>query len=585
MSKGGFFLLEGLRPQEVFTPEDFTDEHRMIASMTNDFVNNEVVVHNADLEEKKPGLMRSLLQKAGELGLLSAEVPEENGGEDLDKVSACLINENLTACGSFAIAQSDHVGFCIAPITYFGNDDQKTKYLPEMATGNKIGAYALTEPAAGSDALGIKTKAVLSADGSHYILNGAKQFITNAGIADVFIVYAKVDGDKFTAFIVDKDTPGLSLGPEEKKMGIKGSSTCSVVLEDAKVPVQNVLFAVGKGHIVAFDSLNIGRFKLGAQSVGTAKQALNQAAKYAQEREQFGKPVAKFGMIQEKFANMATAIYIAESAVYRLAGLIDQSREQVEKGSPDAIKLLEEYVAECSINKVYATEVCSMVADEAVQIYGGYGYSHEYMVEQIYRDSRINRLFEGTNEINRLIVSRSLLRKAINGEFPLIPAAEQLAQEILSPASNLPEQGSDPLSAQHKAVEGAKKLFLLISGAVLQKYKDDLDSEQEILRILADLIIEIYAMESGLLRALKSVERDGIDNASLKVDMVQSYFNQAMQKIEGLGREAFAAMETGEGLAARLATLKNIICYTPVNGVAAKRRIADRVLSANGYVA
>ncbi|KKM10895.1 acyl-CoA dehydrogenase [Clostridiales bacterium PH28_bin88] len=577
------FLLEPVNPLEVFTPEDFTEEHRMIAATAADFAMGEVAPHMAELEEQKEGLAPELLRKAGELGLLSNDIPETYGGMELDKITSIVIAENLVAGGSFIISHGAHTGIGTLPIVFFGNDEQKARYLPALATGKKLAAYALTEPGSGSDALAAKTKAVLSEDGKYYILNGTKQFITNAGYADVFITYAKVDGDKFTAFIVDRDTEGFSIGPEEKKMGIKGSSTRSLIFENARVPVENVLFEIGKGHVVAFNILNIGRFKLAAGCLGTAKLALKHSARYALERQQFGLPIAKFGLIQEKLARINTATFVTESMVYRTGGLIDDMLAQVGHTGQETAKGIEEYAVECSINKVYGSETLDMAADEAVQIFGGYGYSQEYPVEQIYRDSRINRIFEGTNEINRLIIPGTLLRRAMKGQLPLLPAAQKLARDLLTMMPAMGESDGAPLAEQQKVLENMKKVFLLVAGAAAQKYMEKLEREQEILGMLADMVIEVFAMESALARTLKAIQREGEEKASLKVDMVRSYFNDTIPKMETWAREALAAMASGDELRTQLAALKKLARYTPVDGVAARRRIAAKVLEAEGY--
>ncbi|MEW6660870.1 MAG: acyl-CoA dehydrogenase family protein [Bacillota bacterium] len=580
MSKGGMFLLEKAEPGQVFTPEDFTEEHRMIGSLAADFVANEISAKMAALEAQEPGLMVELLKKSGELGLLSAEVPEDFGGMELDKISSLLIGENLAAGGSFVISHGAHTGIGTLPIVYFGNEQQKSKYLPLLATGEKLAAYALTEPGSGSDALAAKTKAVLSDDGTHYILNGTKQFITNAGFADVFIVYAKVDGDKFSAFIVEKDFEGVFTGPEEKKMGLKGSSTCSLILDHARVPAENLLGEIGRGHVVAFNILNIGRFKLAAGCLGAAKLAIDLAAKYSLERIQFGVPIARFGLIQEKLARMAAATYAVESMVYRTGGMLDKVLKGLEPAAQ--AKGIEEYAVECSINKVYSSEVLDQVADEALQIFGGYGYSQEYPVELIYRDSRINRIFEGTNEINRLLIPGTLLRRAIKGQLPLIQAAQQVAKELVGVQAGSPA-GEGPLAKQAEAVEAAKKVFLMAAGVAAQKYLDQMEREQEILALLANMIIEIYALESGLLRAEKEIRLKGEEGAGLKILLVQSLVNDSMPKFENWAKEVLAAVSSGDELRTQLAGLRKLLRYQPINGIQVRRLIADRVLAAEGY--
>lgn len=582
--KGGSFIIENITPDQVFTPEDFTEEHRMIAKTTADFTEGEVAPLVEELEQQKEGLIRGLMQKAGELGLLGADVAEKYNGGELGKVGSSLITENTVKGGAFTVAHAAHTGIGTLPIVFFGTEAQKQKYLPGLATGELIASYCLTEPSSGSDALGAKTKAVLSADGKYYILNGTKQFITNAGFADVFIVYAKVDGEHFTAFIVDRDTPGLSLGPEEKKMGIKGSSTRPVILEDARVPVENVLGEIGKGHVVAFNILNIGRYKLGAACIGSSKYALEVSIQYALERKQFGRPIADFGMIRSKLAKMATRIYVGESMVYRNAGLLDDILSGIDQSSADAgrqaAKGIEEYAIECSINKVFASEVLDFVTDEAVQIHGGYGFIQEYPVERMYRDSRINRIFEGTNEINRLIIPSTLLRKGMKGELPLLAAAQKVMGDVLSAAQPVDE--SLPLGLEKSLVDRAKKISLLFAGVAAQKLGNKLAEEQEILGNLADAIIEIFAMESVVLRTEKALAREG-ERAQVKAKMARLYCYEAFQRVESLARETLAAVEQGDTLRTQLSAVKKLARVNPVNTIGLQRDIADRVIADGRY--
>lgn len=581
MKKGASFLIETVKPEDVFTPEDFSDEHRMVADMVSDFAMNELYPRIEELEALKPDLSRELMAKAGELGLLSSDIPEEFGGGEMGTITSAIIAENIVAGASFAVSVICHTGIGTLPIVFFGNEEQKKKYLPGLASGKMVAAYALTEPGAGSDALASKTKAVLSPDGKDYLLNGEKIFITNAGFADVFVTYAKVDGDKFTAFIVDKDTPGFSLGAEEKKMGIKGSSTRSLIFEDAKVPVENVLFEIGKGHVVAFNILNIGRFKLGASTAGSSKFAMNAAVKYALERQQFKTPLAKFGLIQKKVAEMAARTYASESAVYRTAGLIEEALEGI-SGGQEAASRIEEYAVECSINKVHSSEVLDFAVDECVQIHGGYGYVSEYPAERMYRDSRINRIFEGTNEINRLLIPGTILRRAMKGQLALLPAAQALLQEMLSLRAGAPA-GGEPLAAEQAMVEMTKKIFLMVGGSAAQKYMDKIIGQQEILGILADLVIEVYAMESALLRTQKALEKDG-DAAEMKVLLTRAYINDTFPKLDLLAREALAVMFEGDMLKTQLSALKKLTRYNPVNTISLKRKIADKVFEAEKYV-
>ncbi|MHB1044198.1 MAG: acyl-CoA dehydrogenase family protein [Eubacteriales bacterium] len=581
MAKGSTFLIEQVRPEDIFTPEDFTDEHRMVADMVFDFARNEIAARSDDLEQLNYDLSRSLMARAGELGILSADIPEEFGGGEMGTVTSAIICDNIMpGGGSFCTTMLAHTGIGTLPIVFFGSEEQKKKYLPGLGSGQMIAAYALTEPGAGSDSLNSKTKAVLSADGKHYILNGEKIFISNSGFADVFITYAKVDGDKFTAFIVDKDTPGFSLGPEEKKMGLKGSSTRSLVFEDAMVPVENVLYEIGKGHVVAFNILNIGRFKLGASAAGASRLAVNTAVKYALERQQFKMPIAKFGMIKKKVAGMAAKTYAAESAVYRTAGLIEEGLAGI-SGGREAAGGIEEFAVECSINKVHASEVLSFAVDENLQIHGGYGYTCEYPAERMYRDSRINRIFEGTNEINRLLIPGTLLRRAMKGKLALMPAAQALMGELLSLRPGLPDS-SAPLAAEAALVEAAKKIFLMVGGNAVQKYMDKIAGEQEIMGILADLVIEVYAMESAVLRAQKALS--GGSDAEMKVLLATAYVHQTFPKVDLMAREALAAMFEGDMLRTQLSALKKLARYNQIDLIGVERKIAAKVFEAEKYV-
>ncbi|HHW37770.1 MAG TPA: acyl-CoA dehydrogenase [Bacillales bacterium] len=580
--KGGSFLLSEIGPKDVFTPEDFTEEHKMIAKMTADFIAGEVVPYDDEIEHQNLDVIVRLLKQAGELGLLGADIPEEYGGTGLDKVSSLLIGENFARSSSLAVSHTCHVGIGSLPISMFGTEQQKKRFLAGLATGELLGAYCLTEPSSGSDALGAKTTAVLSDDGSYYILNGAKQFITNAGFADLFIVYAKIDGEKFTAFIVEKDFPGVSTGAEEKKMGIKGSSTRSLILEDCRVPVENVLGEIGKGHVIAFNILNIGRYKLGGNCVGASKWAIELSVKYAKERKQFGKPIADFPLIQKKLADMAIRTYAAESMSYRTAGLIEEGLARLdqvpsEKGRQvgDAIA---EYAIECSINKVFGSECLDFVADEGVQIHGGYGFTQEYKIERIYRDSRINRLFEGTNEINRLLIPGTLLKKAVKGELSFMDAVVNLQKELISYKSPSIDD-NDPLAFEKALIRAAKQVFLLVGGESVQKYQKQLDGEQEILEALANITIDIFAMESVLLRTEKALKRAD-KNAEHLEDMTKVYVREAFTRIENMAFEALTAIESETALL----TVKQLINFGFTNTISLKRRIAARMIEAEKYV-
>lgn len=582
--RGGGFLLERPAPEEIFTPEDINEEQKMIAKTTEDFVKEQVWPVLEEIENHHFDHTVRLLKQAGELGLLGADVPEEYGGFGLDKITSTLITEKVSLGRSFGLSHGAHVGIGSLPIVFFGNEEQKKKYLPALATGEKIAAYALTEPGSGSDALGAKTTAKLSGDGRYYLLTGEKQWITNSGFADVFIVYAKIDGEKFTAFIVERDFPGVSVGPEEKKMGIKGSSTRTLILDEARVPVENVLGEPGRGHVIAFNILNIGRFKLAAGCLGSAKRAIEISAKYAKERKQFKVPIAKFGLIREKLATMAAKTYALESMVYRTGGYFEENLSKVEGAQgADVAKAIADYALECSINKVFGSEVLDYVVDEGVQIHGGYGYMQEYEIENMYRDSRINRIFEGTNEINRLLIPATLMRKAMKGELPLIQAAQALQEELLMMMPTLPEEEPALLEEEANLIDNAKKIFLMTAGLAVEKYQQELEKQQEILRDIADIAIEIYAMESAWLRAKKALDKEGEDKARLKAELTRAYVHEAFPRIEQRARHTLSAMEEGDVLRTQLSVLKKLTRYTPINEVALKRSIAKQILEKEGY--
>jgi len=585
--KGGSFIIDNIQFDDLYTPEDFTDEHKMIANTTWDFIEGEVLPQVEKMEQKDFGVVVQLLKEAGELGLLGADVPEEYGGIGLDKISSSLITENIAKAGSFALSHGAHVGIGTLPIVYFGNEEQRQKYLPTLATGEKIAAYALTEPTSGSDALGAKTTATLSEDGKYYILNGTKQFITNAGFADVFVVYAKIDGDKFTAFIVEKDFAGVSVGPEEKKMGIRGSSTRPLILEDAKVPVENLLGEIGKGHVIAFNILNIGRYKLGVGTLGSSKRVIDLAIAYAKERKQFKQPIISFPLIQEKIASMAISTYVNESMIYRTGGLIEDILSNLEGDKEDEGRKvangIAEYAIECSINKIYGSESLDFIVDEGVQIHGGYGFIEEYEIERLYRDSRINRIFEGTNEINRLLIPATLLRKAMKGELPLLQKAEGLQKELMSLMPLMPDD--TPLTQEKGMLDMAKKLTLMVAGIAVQKYQKKLEQEQEILRDISDLMVELYAVESAILRTQKSLDKVGQDKTRNKLEMTQVYVQEAFERMSQKGKNILAAMEEGDMLRTQLSIHKKLTRYSPINVVKLKRNIASRIIEAEKYFA
>ncbi|MFD0697062.1 acyl-CoA dehydrogenase family protein [Paenibacillus sp. GCM10027628] len=583
---GGSFVISDTDFHSIVTPEDFTEETRMIGETTREFVNGEVLPNDEHLEKLDYDLTVKLMRSAGELGLLGADVPEIYGGLGLDKVSSTVISENLARASSFALSIGAHVGIGTLPIVFFGTPEQKKKYLPDLATGTKIAAYCLTEPTSGSDALGAKTTARLSDDGKHYILNGSKLYITNAGFADIFIVYAKINGTDFTAFIVEKGLPGFTLGPEEKKMGIKGSSTRPLFFEDVRVPVENLLGEMGKGHLIAFNILNIGRFKLATGCVGAAKETIELSSKYANTRQQFNTPISKFPLIGKKLAEMNIQTYVMESMVYRTSGLFDSILKDIDHTSLDAgkhsAKGISEYALECSINKVFASEVLDHVADEGVQIHGGYGFIQEYKVERIYRDSRINRIFEGTNEINRLLIPGTLVKKAMKGELPLLQKAQALQGELLSLVPGQTFEGT--LAEETHLVSMAKKIFLMAGGLAVQKYGMALEKNQEVLSNLADMMIQIFAAESGLLRTWKQIEKAGEEKAKNAIQMTTVFVHEAFDKIEAYAKEALSTMEEGDVLRTQLSILKKLTRRSSVNTVGLKRDIAARVIQGEKYI-
>lgn len=570
-SSGGGFLLTAASPADVFTPEDFSAEHTLMGRTLREFLEAEVDPKAAELESHNFPLVRGLLRRLGELGFLGVDIPEEYGGCALDVITSLLVAEHMSR-GSFSVSFGAHTVIGTLPIVYFGTEAQKRRYLPGLASGEIIGAYALTEPTAGSDALAARTRAVLSADGSQYLLTGTKQFVTNAGFADVFTTYAKVDGERFTCFIMDRNTDGLTVGAEEHKMGIKGSSTASLFLDNARVPVTNVLGEVGAGHRVALNVLNVGRLKLGTACLGAAKRALRQAVAYAGERHQFGRPIADFGLIRQKLAEMAMRIYLLESMVYRTGGLI-----QAKRRDPGAVvESIEEYAVECSIAKVYGSEAIGLAADELVQIYGGYGFIEDYPAARAYRDARINRIYEGTNEINRLLIPGMLLRRAQRGRLPLLDAIAKAREAILG--ADLGGSDGGPLAEERHQVEMAKQAALLAAGAAVERYGEGMQDHQEILVRIADLVIEIFALESGLLRALRVQERS--QAVDVKMDMARVAVHDGLGRIDALCRQILAAAVEGETLRTLLAALRRFLRYAPVDTIRLRRRIAERVLEA-----
>ena len=591
--QGGEWLIKESNPQEVFIPEDFSEEQKMVMDMCSRFLDNEVLAVADRIDKMEPGLMQSILEKAGEQGLLGVSIPEDLGGLGKDFVTSMLVAEGLGGGFSFSVASAAHTGIGTLPILYFGTEEQKQKYIPKLASGEWKAAYGLTEPGSGSDALGAKTTARLSDDGTYYTINGQKCWITNGGFANTYIVFAKIEnepalGDKpaFTAFIIEQGAEGFTHGAEEHKMGIKGSSTVQLYFQDCKVPAENVLGQKGKGHIIAFNVLNIGRIKLAAATVGGAKRAISNAVQYANTREQFKLPISKFGAMKYKLAEMAVKTWACESAVYRTSKYIDEKEaELLQSGKPFGEALLggaEEYAIECAILKVHGSEMADYVVDEAVQIHGGNGYSDEYTASRAYRDSRINRIFEGTNEINRLLTVDMVLKRAMKGRLNLMPAAMNVQKELMA----IPEFGSDdetPFSAEIKAIANMKKAILMVAGAAVQKLMLKLDKEQEILMNIADMAIETFVAESCLLRVMKMSDTLGEAGVADQVDVLRIYLNEAVDKVALNGKEAINSFAEGDEQRMMLMGLKRFTKLAPYNMKDARRRIAARLIEANRY--
>jgi alkylation response protein AidB-like acyl-CoA dehydrogenase len=569
MAIGGSFLIESYTPADVFTPEDYNEEHRAIARTTDEFFAREIAPNLERIQHQEPGVAVGILRKSAELGLTAVSVPEEYGGMEMDLNSMLIVAEGLAKDGSYAAWQGAHAGIGTMPILLYGTPEQKKKYLPKLASAEMVGAYCLSEPQAGSDALAAKTRADLSEDGTHYVLNGQKMWITNGGAADLYTVFAKVGGEKFTAFLVERAYPGVKPGTEEKKMGIKGSSTTPVYLDNVKVPVENVLGEIGRGHIIAFNILNLGRLKLGPFATGGMKNVLQISAKYAKQRIAFGKPIASFGMIQQKLAEMAARVFVNESMCTRVTGLIESKLTDWNWSQPNAaethLKAVEEFAAECSYVKVFASEALDFVVDEGVQIHGGYGYHQDYLVERAYRDSRINRIFEGTSEINRMLATGMLLKRAARGQLALVPAVQKLQAELLAGPQN------------YDLPTGAKKATLLALGVAYQKYMADLENQQEILAALCDMAMNAFAMESAMLRSQKMGEPEVVQA------MVDVWSRDAMDTVAAAGRTVLAACADGDTLRTQLAALRRFTKYEPVDRIALQRKVAARVIAAERY--
>src|ERR1700723_334441 len=585
LNRGGSFLITTTAPEDVFTPADLTDDQRLIGQTAEEFMQKEVIPAIPELEAHKDNQpMVQALKKAGEIGLLGGGIPEAYGGTGLDKISATILAEKLASYGSFAVSHGGHAGIGTVPIVYFGPEEQKKKYLPKIASGELLSSYCLSEPQAGSDSLASRTRAVLSPDGKNYILNGQKMWITNGGFADIYVVFAKIDGEKFSCFIVERGTPGFTAGAEEKKMGIKGSSTTPIFFENSPVPKENLLHEAGRGHVVAFNTLNAGRFGLGAFCLGAGKEVLAASSKYAKERAAFGKHLADFGLIKGKLGEMAIRIFAIESEVYRTAGVIEAAvsgAEASQDKTKQAMQVLEEYAIESSISKVGGSEMVDYVVDEGVQIFGGYGFHEDYPVARAYRDSRVNRIFEGTNEINRLLIIQMLMKRAMGGVIPLIPAATKLNDEILAGPS-FEESSSGAFAEEDRALAQAKKIFLLAAGTAMQKFREGLAEQQEVVASLANIAMDIYAMESSLRRAQKALTKRG-ESASVMGDAARAFVYDAMDRIEKDARTALAASAAGDTLTTQLAVLRRFAKHAPIDTIAIRRRVADAVLAQDRY--
>ena len=587
---GGSFLIDEVAPADCFFPEDFTDEHRQIAETTANFAVNEIMPASDQIEAKDFSVTRRLLKEAAELGLTAVDIPEEYGGLEMDKASSAIVAENISKQASFSVAFSAHVGIGTLPLVWYGTDAQKKKYLPKIASGEIVSAYALSESTSGSDAVNARTRALLSADGKTYTLNGEKMWISNAGFADLFTVFAKCaipDGpdagkEKLTAFLIERGTPGFTNGKEEHKLGIRGSSTCPLILTDCVIPAENLLGEVGKGHHIAFNILNVGRYKLGNAALGGGRMALNNGIRYALDRKAFGKSISEFGLIQEKIANCATGIFVGEAVCYRTVGLIDKALAGADKNDTKEIqKRIEEYAVECSIVKVWASEMLDMVVDEVLQIFAGYGYVEEYPAERAYRDARINRIFEGTNEINRLIITGWLMKSAMNGKLALMPAIKKLMDEVMSgPSERVEREG--PLAEELNLLANAKRLTLFVAGAATQRYMAQIAEEQEVMGAIADMIIEVFAMESAILRAEKMAAAQS-GEAAIPAAMARIYADKAMASIELSARKVIAAAAEGDALRTQLTILRRLAKHEPADTIALRRQVARHMIQAGRY--
>jgi len=586
-AKGGSFLVENRTPAEVFTPEDLSEEQRQMAATVAQFARDEILPAAEDIEAKKPGVLAALMRKAAELGFASVDIPEEYGGLGMEKTTSTLSTDHLSVLASFSTAFGAHIGIATLPLVWYGSEEQKQRYLPKLASGEWLGAYGLSEASSGSDAMNIRTRATLSADGTTYTLNGEKMWITNCGIAGLYTVFAKIDGEKFSAFLIERDTPGLTVGAEEHKLGIRGSSTCPLVLQDCKVPAGNLLGEPGKGHHIAFNVLNVGRFKLGVACIGGARHALAQTIEYAKQRKAFGKAIAEFGLIQRKIAQGATQLYAAESMAYRTVGMIDASLEQLgdhaSRSSREIQKCIEEYAVECSILKVYGSEMLTVVADELIATMGGYGYVEEYPAERFYRDARINRIFEGTNEINRLIITGWLMKRALSGDLPLLGAIKTLMDEVTQPPSldGSVDMG-EALARESELLAALKKIALFAAGVASQRFMAALQEQQEVMADLADVITQVFALESALLRARK-LGRSGKHSAKVAADMTGLLAGESVAMAEQAAKRVLAACGEGDMLRTQLAILRRLARFTPADSVGLSRAVARECIQAGKY--
>ena len=586
-ARGGSFLIESRSPAEVFTPEDLTEEQLQMAATVAQFAREEVLPKTAEIEAKKPGVVPGLLRKAAELGFTAMDIPEEYGGLGMDKTTSTLITDHMSVLASFSTAYGAHVGIGTLPLVWYGTEEQKKRCLPKLASGEWIGAYALSEATSGSDAMNIRARATLSADGATYTLNGEKMWITNGGTAGLYTVFAKIDGEKFSAFLVERDTPGLTVGAEEHKMGIRGSSTCPLVLQDCKVPAANLLGEAGKGHHIAFNVLNMGRLKLGVACIGGARLAIAHMIRYAKERKAFGKAIAEFGLVQRKIADSVTRLYATESMTYRTVGMIDASLVQLgDEGSNsqrEVQKRIEEYAVECSILKVYGSEMMTLVADELVATMGGYGYVDEYPAERYYRDARINRIFEGTNEINRMIITGWLMKRAMAGELPLLKAIKSLMDEVMQPPSfDSAEQSDEALVREGEILASVKKIALFAAGVASQRYMAGLQDQQEIMADLADIISQAYALESALLRARK-LAASTRNTSAVAAAMTGLLADESMALAEQTARRVLAASAEGDELRTQLAILRRLARFVPEDAVKLSRSIAQHCIRVERY--